>query len=157
MTVEPKPAPFVKEMLDAAQFYTFDPDLRRSSLSARSNRVIKDFKDTDAQHVEWAKAFIAILQEVHDYVKKTHTTGVTWNAKGSDAACAHAFASHVFVTRAAAPAAAPAPAAAAAPKPAAPAAAAAPADVKTGLFSELGKVRRRHDATGVTCCRAPRV
>jgi len=110
--MEPKPAPFVKEMIDAAQFYT--------------NRVIKDYKDTDANHSNWAKAFIAVLQELHDYVKKDHTTGLTWNPKGGDAASASATAPAV-----AAKPAAPAVAA----KPAAP----VPADVKSGLFAELGK------------------
>ena len=35
--------------------------------------------------MEWSKAFINILQEVHDYVKKSHTTGLTWNPKGGEA------------------------------------------------------------------------
>jgi adenylyl cyclase-associated protein len=47
--------------------------------------VIKDFKDTDASHVEWAKAFVGILNELHDYVKKYHTTGLAWNPKGGEA------------------------------------------------------------------------
>jgi adenylyl cyclase-associated protein len=103
-------------MIDAAQFYT--------------NRVIKDNKDTDTNSVEWAKTWVTVLQEVHDYVKRNHTTGLVWNPKGGDA------------TAPAASAAAPA---AAAPKPAAPAAAAPAAaaegakPVREGLFAELGK------------------
>jgi len=108
VAVDAKPAPFVKEMSDAATFYT--------------NRIIKDYKESDASHVEWAKSFIALLTELHDYVKRSHTTGVSWNPKGGDASAATV--------------SAPAPAAAKAVE--APAAA-APADVKKGLFSELSK------------------
>ncbi len=50
-----------------------------------SNRVIKDFKDTDASHVEWAKAWVALFGELSEYVKKNHTTGLAWNPKGGDA------------------------------------------------------------------------
>jgi adenylyl cyclase-associated protein len=50
-----------------------------------SNRVLKEFKDTDATQVEWARSFVAILNELHDFVKRNHTTGLTWNPKGGDA------------------------------------------------------------------------
>lgn len=35
-------------------------------------------------HAEWARAWIDGLQQLHGYVKKNHTTGVSWNARGSD-------------------------------------------------------------------------
>ena len=44
----PAPAPFVKEMTDAGQFYT--------------NRVLKDWKDKSKSHVEWTKAWLQTLQ-----------------------------------------------------------------------------------------------
>ncbi|XP_006818924.1 adenylyl cyclase-associated protein 1-like [Saccoglossus kowalevskii] len=67
----PKPAPYVKEMSDAAQFYT--------------NRVLKDYKETDKRHIEWAKSFLKIITDLHVYVKTHHITGLSWNAKGEDA------------------------------------------------------------------------
>lgn len=70
VAVEPKPFPFVGEMRDAAQFY--------------ANRVIKEFKDKDRQHVDWANAYIALLTDLQNYVKAHHTTGLFWNAKGAD-------------------------------------------------------------------------
>ncbi|KAJ3337580.1 F-actin-capping protein subunit alpha [Gonapodya sp. JEL0774] len=69
--VEPKPAPYVEEMKQAAQFYT--------------NRVLKEFKDKDKSHVDWAKSLLDLLSELHLYVKKHHTTGLVWNPKGGDA------------------------------------------------------------------------
>ncbi|CAF2426190.1 unnamed protein product [Rotaria sp. Silwood2] len=62
--VSPTPAPHIKEMLDAAQFY--------------ANRVLKDFKEKDPMHAEWVKQWIKILNELHAYVKQYHTTGLTW-------------------------------------------------------------------------------
>ncbi|XP_035659652.1 adenylyl cyclase-associated protein 1-like isoform X2 [Branchiostoma floridae] len=69
--MNPKPAPYVKEMKDAGMFYT--------------NRVLKDFKDKDQRHVEWAKAWIQTLMKLHDYVKQHHTTGLSWNKAGAPA------------------------------------------------------------------------
>lgn len=95
--VEPTPAPFCGDMKDSAQFY--------------SNRVIKEFKEKDQTNVEWAQAFIKFLNDLQQYIRKNHTTGVTWNAKGAEA--------KTFVGAATpAPAAAtPAPAATSAPVP----------------------------------------
>lgn len=69
VAVEPKPGPFVSEMKDSAQFYT--------------NRVIKEFKDTDKTHVEWCRSFVKILDVLKEYIMKHHTTGLTWNPKVS--------------------------------------------------------------------------
>ncbi|KAK9468501.1 adenylate cyclase associated N terminal-domain-containing protein [Lipomyces arxii] len=93
--VEPKPVPFIEDMKDSAQFY--------------SNRVMKEFRDIDVKHVEWAQAFTKILTALQAYVRDYHTTGPRWNPKGED------------VSKVAAEAVAPAPAApveiAAAPAP----------------------------------------
>jgi adenylyl cyclase-associated protein len=70
IAVSPTPAPYVKEMIDAGQFYT--------------NRVLKDYKDKEPIHAEWARAWIEGLQQLQVYVKKNHTTGVAWNPRGSD-------------------------------------------------------------------------
>lgn len=53
-------------MSDAAQFYT--------------NRVLKDFKDKESIHTEWAKQWLKTLNELHGYVKQYHTTGLTWGS-----------------------------------------------------------------------------
>lgn len=71
VTVSPAPSPFIKEMMDAGQFYT--------------NRVLKDWKDKSKSHVEWTKAWLATLQEMMAFVKDQHTTGLVWNPKGGDA------------------------------------------------------------------------
>ncbi|KAJ1562837.1 hypothetical protein HK096_001444 [Nowakowskiella sp. JEL0078] len=70
VAVEPAPAPYVGELRDSASFY--------------SNRVIKEYKDKDKSHVEWANSFVTLLTELQTYVKKNHTTGLTWNPKGGD-------------------------------------------------------------------------
>lgn len=69
--ISPTPAPHIRDMLDATQFYT--------------NRVLKDFKDKDPIHAEWVKQWIKILNDLHAYVKQYHTTGLTWgiHSKGA--------------------------------------------------------------------------
>ena len=37
----------------------------------------------DTKHVEWARAWIALLEEQRKYVMEFHTTGLTWNPKVS--------------------------------------------------------------------------
>ncbi|KAF5400317.1 Cyclase associated actin cytoskeleton regulatory protein 1 [Paragonimus heterotremus] len=69
INVSPTPAPYVKSMQDAAQFFT--------------NRVIKDYKDTNPEHVAWTKALMSVWTHLHDYVRQHHTTGLAWNASGS--------------------------------------------------------------------------
>lgn len=65
--VAPTPGPHVKEMADASQFYT--------------NRVLKDWKDKDATHVEWARAWVQTLTELQKYIRQHHTTGLVWSGK----------------------------------------------------------------------------
>ncbi|KAH8263502.1 hypothetical protein KR044_010003 [Drosophila immigrans] len=64
-----KPGPLVKEMNDAGQFY--------------SNRVLKEWKEKDATHVEWARAWVQTLTELQAYIKQHHTTGLVWSGKGA--------------------------------------------------------------------------
>jgi adenylyl cyclase-associated protein len=66
IAVHPTPAPYIKEMSDAAQFYT--------------NRVLKDYKEKDPNHASWVKQWLQVLNELQAYVKQYHTTGVTWNS-----------------------------------------------------------------------------
>ncbi|KAI5750547.1 hypothetical protein M8J76_016563 [Diaphorina citri] len=71
VTVAPTPAPYVKEMNDAGQFYT--------------NRVLKDWKEKDKTHVDWTKAWVETLSELQKYIRQYHTTGLVWSGTGSAA------------------------------------------------------------------------
>ena len=77
VVVSPTPGPYVNDMKDAAQFY--------------ANRVVKDYKEKDPNHVKWVQSFSAFLVELFQYVKKWHTTGLAWNPKGGDALSASEF------------------------------------------------------------------
>uniref|UniRef100_A0A8C4LXM3 Adenylyl cyclase-associated protein n=1 Tax=Equus asinus asinus TaxID=83772 RepID=A0A8C4LXM3_EQUAS len=68
VAVAPKPGPYVKEMNDAAMFYT--------------NRVLKEYKDVDKKHVDWVKAYLSIWTELQAYIKQFHTTGLAWSKMG---------------------------------------------------------------------------
>jgi len=89
--VEPSPTSYLEENINAAQYYII--------------RVMKEFKEKEKMHVEWTAAYTQILNELKDYVKKYHTTGLAWNPKGGNVADA----------KVSTPAAAPAPTPAAAP------------------------------------------
>lgn len=67
VAVSPTPAPYVKEMNDAGQFYT--------------NRVLKEWKEKDKRHVEWCRAWVQLLSDLQAYVKQHHTTGLVWSGK----------------------------------------------------------------------------
>lgn len=116
VTVSPAPAPYAAEMVGSARFYL--------------DKVLREFKGKDETQTAWTKAWIDFVEALVPYIKKFHTTGLSWNPRGGDA-------------KAPAGGAATAAPAAAAPKPAA-APAAAPA--KAGepvkapmLFAELNK------------------
>uniref|UniRef100_A0A8C9SP37 Adenylyl cyclase-associated protein n=1 Tax=Scleropages formosus TaxID=113540 RepID=A0A8C9SP37_SCLFO len=64
VAIAPKPGPYVKEMQDAAMFYT--------------NRVLKDYKEKDKKHVDWVKSYLSIWTELQNYIKQHHTTGLCW-------------------------------------------------------------------------------
>lgn len=61
------PVSIISDFKDAAQFWT--------------NRVLKDFKESDPNSVEWVKKFLAIFDELKSYIKEYHTTGPSWNVK----------------------------------------------------------------------------
>ncbi|KAH1023510.1 hypothetical protein HUJ04_012705 [Dendroctonus ponderosae] len=69
VAVSPAPAPYVKEMNDAGQFYT--------------NRVLKDWKEKDKRHVDWVKSWVQTLSELQAFVKQHHTTGLVWSGKNA--------------------------------------------------------------------------
>ncbi|XP_075682720.1 adenylyl cyclase-associated protein 2 isoform X2 [Rhinoderma darwinii] len=66
IAVTPAPGPFVKEMADAAAFYT--------------NRVLKDYKNSDVRHVDWVKSYLSIWNDLQAYIKEHHTTGTSWSS-----------------------------------------------------------------------------
>ncbi|KAM3928859.1 adenylyl cyclase-associated protein 2 [Leptodactylus fuscus] len=66
IAVAPAPGPFVKEMADAAAFYT--------------NRVLKDYKNSDVRHVDWVKSYLSIWTDLQAYIKEYHTTGTAWTS-----------------------------------------------------------------------------
>ncbi|XP_060914956.1 adenylyl cyclase-associated protein 2 [Labrus mixtus] len=68
VAVSQKPAPYVKEMNDAATFYT--------------NRVLKDFKDNDRRHVDWVHSYLSIWTEMQSFIRQHHTTGLVWSKTG---------------------------------------------------------------------------
>jgi len=76
VTYDAKPANFVGEMVGAAKFY--------------GDRVLREYKEKNPKHVAWVKSYYVLLQALEAYVKKHHLMGVTWNAKGIDAASAFA-------------------------------------------------------------------
>ncbi|KAL4629424.1 adenylyl cyclase-associated protein 1 [Arapaima gigas] len=68
VAMAPKPGPYVKEMQDAATFYT--------------NRVLKEYKEKDKKHVDWVKMYLSIWTELQNYIKQHHTTGLSWSKTG---------------------------------------------------------------------------
>ncbi|KAG9492962.1 adenylyl cyclase-associated protein 1 [Eleutherodactylus coqui] len=71
VAMSPKPVPYVKEMTDAATFYT--------------NRVLKEYKDVDKKHVDWVRLYLNIWTELQAYIKEHHTTGLSWRKTGPKA------------------------------------------------------------------------
>ncbi|XP_041868548.1 adenylyl cyclase-associated protein 2 [Melanotaenia boesemani] len=68
VAVSQKPGPYVKEMNDAATFYT--------------NRVLKEYKETDRRHVDWVRSYLSIWTEMQAFIKQHHTTGLMWSKTG---------------------------------------------------------------------------
>ncbi|GAA5931411.1 adenylate cyclase-binding protein [Sporobolomyces koalae] len=71
VTLDNLPGPYVNEFKDSAMFWV--------------NRVIKEHKESNPKQVEWARSFVALLEELRKYIMAHHTTGLTWNPKGGDA------------------------------------------------------------------------
>ncbi|KAI9762054.1 MAG: hypothetical protein M4579_000690 [Chaenotheca gracillima] len=75
ITIDPKPADYVGEVLGGAQLF--------------GNRVLKEYKDKEKKHVEWVQAFYQIFKSLVAYVKKHFPRGLVWNNKdGIDAGAA---------------------------------------------------------------------
>jgi adenylyl cyclase-associated protein len=93
-----------------------------------------EFKKTNEKQVEWVAKWNGFLKELAVYIKKHHTTDVTWNARGGDA-------SSVSSAPAAKSGGGPPPPPAGVPPPvaSAPAKASAPAPDANALFAALNK------------------
>lgn len=66
------PAPYVREMVDAAHFYSI--------------KVLTQYRKTGpAEHVDFVNQLKTALEELSDYVKVHHTTGLKWNPRGGSA------------------------------------------------------------------------
>ncbi|XP_037119932.1 adenylyl cyclase-associated protein 2 [Syngnathus acus] len=68
VAVNQKPGPYVKEMNDAATFYT--------------NRVLKEYKETDRRHVDWVHSYLSIWTEMQSFINRHHTAGLLWSKTG---------------------------------------------------------------------------
>lgn len=74
--VSPTPGPHVADMRGGSEFY--------------SNRILKEFKGNNQTQVDFVTHFNGFLKELQNYIKKNHTTGVSWNPRGGDAGSATA-------------------------------------------------------------------
>jgi len=66
-----KGAIYLKDTLDSAQFYL--------------NRVIKDNKEKEPKQVEWARAVKGVYEDLTQYIKDHHASGLSWNPSGPPA------------------------------------------------------------------------
>ncbi|KAI0896970.1 adenylate cyclase associated N terminal-domain-containing protein [Annulohypoxylon nitens] len=71
VTVENRPFKHVEESLGSAQFF--------------GNRVLKDFKESDPDQVEWIQSFYQVFKDLIEYVKQYCPSGIPWNPKGQSA------------------------------------------------------------------------
>lgn len=69
------PLSVISDFKEAAQFWT--------------NRVLKEFKETNPDASTWVQNFMTIFDKLKEYVKEYHTTGVAWDPKGQDFAEAY--------------------------------------------------------------------
>lgn len=71
ITITPTPAPFVAEARSSSEFY--------------SNKILVQFKKSDENQTNWVSHWNNFMKELQNYVKKHHTTGLSWNPRGCDA------------------------------------------------------------------------
>uniref|UniRef100_A0A915CNS7 Adenylyl cyclase-associated protein n=1 Tax=Ditylenchus dipsaci TaxID=166011 RepID=A0A915CNS7_9BILA len=65
VTVKKTPAPYVKDMMEAAMYY-----INRVRTANKENPV----------HSEWTKALCEIFTALQKYIRQVHTTGLVWNS-----------------------------------------------------------------------------
>jgi len=79
--VTPTPAPNWKEYTGNSQFY--------------SNKLIREYKGKDEDQMNFCNALHDFEAAVFELIKKSHTTGLVWNARGGDVSSAPAAAAKV--------------------------------------------------------------
>jgi adenylyl cyclase-associated protein len=128
VAITPTPGPYIKDQLDAAEFY--------------GNKIRVEFKGKEQKQIDWVNGFKALIEGLHDYVRKNHTTGLVWNPKGcnaSEVAASGAASSGGGAPPAPPKAPGPPPPPAPSAAPAASSSAAPPAGLTNALFAELSK------------------
>jgi len=120
VVVSPTPGPYIHEYKGNAEFY--------------SNKLIREFKGKDQDQFDWANNWSNFLGDLQNYVKKFHTTELTWNPRGGDAKSAASGSS----SAPAAPSGGPPPPPAGLPPPPA-VTPGKPAADPSALFAELNK------------------
>ncbi|CAL9780156.1 unnamed protein product, partial [Musa acuminata subsp. burmannicoides] len=76
------PTSHVEESWQMAEFY--------------NNKILVEYRNKDANHVEWAKALKELyLPSLRDYVKNFYPLGLTWGSAGSAVVCSSASAPSV--------------------------------------------------------------
>jgi len=68
--IAPTPGPHIAETRGSAEFWT--------------NKILKDYKGNDDNHVQWVNNYVGFFKELQNYVKAHHTTGLSWNPRGND-------------------------------------------------------------------------
>jgi len=72
--IEPTPVPFVNDARASSEFY--------------SNKILMEFKHSDQNQVDWVGHWNNFMKDLAAFIKKYHTTGLTWNPKGGDSSSA---------------------------------------------------------------------
>ena len=68
--LSPTPMSVVSDFKDSAQFWT--------------NRVLKEFKDSDPNSTVWVKAFLGMFDELKAVIKEQMATGLPWKSNGEE-------------------------------------------------------------------------
>ncbi len=68
--------PIIEACVDGSEFW--------------ANKIRSEFRGKDANQLAFVNNFKALLVELMAYVKEHHTTGLTWNPRGVDAAAYNA-------------------------------------------------------------------
>ncbi|GAB7356782.1 hypothetical protein MBLNU459_g7676t1 [Dothideomycetes sp. NU459] len=76
VVMEAKPADYVAEVLGGVQMF--------------GNRVLKEYKEKDQNHVAFVQAYYALWKALQAYIRKHYATGVTWNNSPSGVELAQA-------------------------------------------------------------------
>jgi len=60
----------------------------RASSEFYSNKILMEFKHSDQNQVDWVGHWNNFMKDLAAFIKKYHTTGLTWNPKGGDSSSA---------------------------------------------------------------------